>query len=73
MFVGLWGACKGTDGDRGKGWKARPKKVKDLYPKSKSTRVLSPSTTGHEEPGGNPAGPSAKAKYSLMTDSEAVP
>ncbi len=32
-----------------------------------------PSTTGHEEPGGNPAGPSAKAKYSSMTDSEPVP
>jgi len=32
-----------------------------------------PSTAGHVKPRGNPAGPSAKAKYSLATDSEAVP
>ena len=32
-----------------------------------------PSTAGHEKPRGNPAGPSAKAKYFLATDSEAVP
>jgi hypothetical protein len=32
-----------------------------------------PSTAGHEKSRRNPAGPSAKAKYSLATDSEAVP
>lgn len=32
-----------------------------------------PSTAGHVKPRGNLAGPSAKAKYSLVTDSEAVP
>jgi hypothetical protein len=32
-----------------------------------------PSTTGHEEPCGNPGGPSPKAKYYLTTDSELVP
>ena len=32
-----------------------------------------PSTAGHVKPRGNPAGPSAKAKYYLATDSEAVP
>ena len=32
-----------------------------------------PSTAGHGESRGNPAGPSAKAKYSLATDREAVP
>ena len=32
-----------------------------------------PSTTGHEEPCGNPGGPSSKAKYSSATDSEQVP
>src|SRR5690242_11942935 len=31
------------------------------------------STAGHVKPRRNPAGPSAKAKYSLVTDSEAVP
>ena len=34
-------------------------------------RIL--STAGHVKPRRNPAGPSAKAKYSLVTDSEAVP
>ena len=32
-----------------------------------------PSTAGHEQPGGNLGGPSSKAKYSLLTDSERVP
>jgi hypothetical protein len=32
-----------------------------------------PSTTGHVEPCGNPGGPSSKAKYYLVTDSEQVP
>ena len=32
-----------------------------------------PSTTRHVKPCGNPGGPSSKAKYSLMTDSEPVP
>ena len=31
------------------------------------------STTGHEEPRGNPGGPPPKAKYYLTTDSEPVP
>jgi hypothetical protein len=30
---------------------------------------LSPSTTGHEQPGGKLGGPSSKAKYLLATDS----
>ena len=34
-------------------------------------RIL--SSAGHGKPRMNPAGPSAKAKYSLATDSEAVP
>jgi len=32
-----------------------------------------PSTTGHVKSGGNLRGPSRKAKYSLVTDSEPVP
>src|SRR5215212_4377518 len=32
-----------------------------------------PSTTGHEKPCGNLGGPSSKAKYSSVTDSEIVP
>ncbi len=31
------------------------------------------STAGHEKPCGNLGGPSSKAKYSLVTDSEPVP
>ena len=31
---------------------------------------MSPSTTGHVKPGGNQGGPSSKAKYLLVTDSE---
>ena len=32
-----------------------------------------PSTAGHEKSGGNQGGPSPKAKYSSLTDSELVP
>ena len=32
-----------------------------------------PSTTGHVKPCGNLEGPSSKAKYYLVTDSELVP
>ncbi len=32
-----------------------------------------PSTTGHVKSCGNPGGPSSKAKYMLLTDSELVP
>ena len=32
-----------------------------------------PSTAGHVESGGNLGGPSSKAKYYSMTDSEQVP
>lgn len=35
--------------------------------------MISPSTTGHEKPRGNPGRPLSKAKYSLATDSEQVP
>jgi hypothetical protein len=31
------------------------------------------STLGHVKPGGNLGGPSSKAKYYLLTDSEEVP
>ena len=31
------------------------------------------STLGHVKPGGKLGGPSSKAKYSLLTDSEEVP
>ena len=34
---------------------------------------VSPSTTGHEKSCGNLGGPSSKAKYSSVTDSEPVP
>ena len=35
--------------------------------------IRHPSTTGHVKPCGNLGGPSSKAKYYLMTDSEPVP
>ena len=35
--------------------------------------IRHPSTTGHEKSCGNQGGPSSKAKYYLMTDSEPVP
>jgi hypothetical protein len=34
---------------------------------------VSPSTTGHVKPCGNLGGPSSKAKYYPVTDSEPVP
>ena len=40
---------------------------------SQSHPIEYPSTAGHEQPGGNLGGPSSKAKYSSLTDSERVP
>ena len=34
---------------------------------------VSPSTARHVKPGGNPGGPSPKAKYYSLTDSALVP
>jgi hypothetical protein len=59
--------------DRITGLNARPKKVRALCSKSRIILVCILSSTGHVKPGVNPAGPSAKAKYSSMTDSEQVP
>ncbi len=44
-------------------------------PVAKNERIARriPSTARHVKPRGKQAGPSAKAKYSLATDSEAVP
>ena len=41
--------------------------------KSECKRVLIQSTTRHVKPCGKQGGPPPKAKYYLMTDSEAVP
>ena len=38
-----------------------------------SDRTWYPSTTGHVQSGGNLGGPSPKAKYYSLTDSEQVP
>ena len=35
--------------------------------------INNPITTGHEESSGKQGGPSSKAKYFLVTDSEVVP
>ena len=41
--------------------------------KNEFSLVVFPSTAGHEESCRNPGGPSPKAKYSSVTDSEPVP
>lgn len=54
----------------GTAWKGRPQRVTAPY----ATIAPSPggylSRSGHVKPRLNPRGPSRKAKYSLMTDSE---
>ena len=54
-------------------WKVAQHRVIAPYAKSKysSTSIL--STAEHEKFRRNPGGPSPKAKYSLVTDSEPVP
>ena len=42
-------------------------------PETEERRERYLSTAGHVKPRGNPGGPSSKAKYSPMTDSELVP
>ena len=51
-------------------WKGGPQKVKVLYAKPLSTPEEYLSRSGHVKPRLNRRGPSRKAKYSLMTDSE---
>ena len=55
-----------------KGWKALPQKVIVLYTKHEQPPEGYLSRSGHVKPRLNPRGPSRKAKYSLMTDSEQV-
>ncbi len=54
-------------------WKSMSKRVKNPVDEIWLTprRIL--STAEHEEFRRNPGGPSPKAKYSLVTDSEPVP
>ena len=54
-------------------WEGRPKRVTAPYLKMQSTFEWLLSTAGHVEPCGNLPGPSGKAKYSFVTDSEPVP
>ena len=51
-------------------WKVRPQKVTALYAKAEPPPERYLSRSGHVEPRLNLRGPSRKAKYSLMTDSE---
>ena len=54
-------------------WEGRPKRVTAPYLKMQSTFEWLLCTAGHVEPCGNLPGPSGKANYSFVTDSEPVP
>ena len=53
-------------------WKSQSKRVKPVDEMWKTPRRIL-STAEHEKFRRNPGGPSPKAKYSLVTDSEPVP
>ena len=55
------------------GWKAAPKRVIVPYVNPDSLSEPFVSKAGHEKPCLKLGGPSSKAKYSVMTDSELVP
>ena len=55
------------------GWKAAPKRVIVPYVNPCRLPELFASKAGHEKPCLKLGGPSSKAKYSVMTDSELVP
>ena len=57
----------------GSTWKGAPESVIVAYVKTGWSRVGSPSKTGHEQSCLNLSGPSDKAKYYSVTDSEQVP
>ena len=54
-------------------WETQPKRVKAPYLKQPSSMSIVLSTARHEEPCRKQPGPSGKAKYSLVIDSEPVP
>ena len=54
-------------------WKVPPETVKARYAKAFGLLSGFLSTTGHVKPCGNLGGPSPKAKYYSVTDSEQVP
>ena len=54
-------------------WKVGSQRVITPYAKFELSRSRTPSTTGLVKSCGNLGGPSSKAKYYLMTDSEPVP
>ena len=68
--------CRGVTNlaGRGSAWNGAPQMVKAQYLTLDETPWSEfPSTTGHVEPCRKSAGPPAKAKYSLVTDSALVP
>ena len=54
-------------------WESTPKRVKVSYTKHEIRKSMIQSKTGHEKSCVNERGPSRKAKYYLVTDSEIVP
>ena len=55
------------------GWKAAPERVIVPYVNPHDLPELLASRAGHEKPCLKLGGPSSKAKYAVMTDSELVP
>ena len=54
-------------------WEGRPQEVRALYTKERRKVSMILSTAGHEESSRKDRGPSRKAKYTIVTDSEPVP
>ena len=66
-------AANGVLYDRGSDWKVEPERVIAPYSKSYGYVGWHLSTVGHGKPRRNLGGPSPKAKYYSVTDSERVP
>lgn len=71
--VGVVGPQKVEKETSRRQWEVPPKKVKALYTKVEKEASGILSTTRHEKSSRKQPGPSGKAKYYLVTDSEPVP
>ena len=73
MLLGVVGLATWTGEDSRNSWNAVRERVKAPYTKSVTYLARFLSTAEHEKFRRNPGGPSPKAKYFLVTDSEPVP
>ncbi len=73
--LGLWDVSHGVTKEQGRrrGLERPAKEGKSPVIESLFPPRRIPSSAGHVKPRMNLPGPSGKAKYSLVTDSEAVP